>query len=378
MRSTSSFHQGASVLVVAFALAGWSAAQAATYELIGLGAYGGNSEATDINNLGQIVGNADVMDQYGWAPRAFSYQFGVGAVDLGAGRGSTAQAINDGGLIVGTHGPFLRSTAFSYTESGGLRDISVPKSYFSHATSVNNQGQIGVAWVASDSLSTKTPAIVVQVDGSQRSLDSVGGQSSRIHGINDAGVVVGQVSASLAPDGNQAFMTNPDGSTFVWNMPYGSTAYAINNQGAIVGSINDQDLVRGSQAFLYLPGHGVQTLAWSHSRALDINNLGWVIGKYQVGAYEYQTGSFLYQPGVGVSDLQSLLPEDTDWRQLSAAAINDLGQIVGSGLYQGHRQAFVMNLAGSQITAVPEAGTFGLMALGLVGMAALTSRRRRA
>lgn len=379
MRSTSSFRQGARVLVAALALAGWPSVQAATYELVGLGSYGGNSAATDINDLGQIVGNADVLDQYGWASRAFSYQLGVGAVDLGAGRGSTAQAINDAGLIVGSHGPFLRTTAFSYTPSGGLQDIAVSNSFGSQATSVNNQGQIGVSWISFEALDTKTPAIVVQADGSQRPLSSTGGQSSSIHGINDAGVVVGQVSAStLSPDSSQAFMTNPDGSTFVWNMPYGSTAYSINNHGAIVGSVNDQDLVNGSQAFLYMPGQGVQTLAWSHSRALDINNLGWVIGHYQVGEYAYQTGSFLYQPGIGVSDLQSLLAENADWSQLSAAAINDLGQIVGSGLYQGHRQAFVMNLTGSHITAVPEASTLVLMALGLIAMASLMHRRSQA
>ncbi|MDI1259553.1 hypothetical protein [Aquabacterium sp.] len=363
-------------MVAALALAGWSAVQAATYELIGLGSYGGSSAATDINNLGQIVGNADVLDQYGWASQAFSYQFGVGAVNLGAGRGSTAQAINDAGLIVGSHGPFLRTTAFSYTASGGLQDIAVSGSYASEGTAVNKQGQIGVAWVSAKTLTAKTPAIVVQPDRSQSALTSLGGQSSRIHGINSAGVIVGQVSAStLAPDNTQAFQMNPDGSTFVWNMPYGSTANAINDQGAIVGSINNQDMAHGSQAFLYTPGQGVQTLAWDHSRALDINSLGWVIGQYRVDSY--RQGSFLYQPGVGVSDLQSLLPEDERWSQLSAAAINDLGQIVGSGLYQGHREAFVMNLTGRGITAVPEAGTHGLMALGLVGIGALTRRQHR-
>jgi hypothetical protein len=63
-------------------------------------------------------------------------------------------------------------------------------------------------------------------------------------------------------------------------------------------------------------------------------------------------------------ELHSLLSDDSGWEQLfEAAAINDLGVIVGTGSYQGEFRAFVA-------TPIPEPGTLYLLtsAIGLLGL----------
>ncbi len=50
-------------------------------------------------------------------------------------------------------------------------------------------------------------------------------------------------------------------------------------------------------------------------------------------------------------NLNHLLPADSGWWLLSAEAINNQGQIVGSGLYNGRKSAFVWNIAASEAGA---------------------------
>jgi probable HAF family extracellular repeat protein len=51
--------------------------------------------------------------------------------------------------------------------------------------------------------------------------------------------------------------------------------------------------------------------------------------------------AFLWNDGV-MSDLNDLIPPDSGWVLFSAAAINDVGQIVGWGLYNGAGRAFLL------------------------------------
>ncbi len=85
---------------------------------------GGDSEAVDVNNAGQVVGNANTADQ---SSHAFVYADGV-MQDLGTlgGRQSFATAINELGQIVGFSDVELGSDerhAFFYSE-GQMVDLT--------------------------------------------------------------------------------------------------------------------------------------------------------------------------------------------------------------------------------------------------------------
>jgi hypothetical protein len=56
-----------------------------------------------------------------------------------------------------------------------------------------------------------------------------------------------------------------------------------------------------------------------------------------------------------MTDLNSLLPANSGWILSNATGINDSGQIVGVGTYNGQTQAFLLD------TSAPEPGTIALM-----------------
>ena len=65
-------------------------------------------------------------------------------------------------------------------------------------------------------------------------------------------------------------------------------------------------------------------------------------------------------PGVDgqATDLNTLLPSGSGWTLLAATGINDLGQIVGYGTYDGNNQGFLLTPSAlgdpPNVTYVPE------------------------
>jgi probable HAF family extracellular repeat protein len=66
---------------------------------------------------------------------------------------------------------------------------------------------------------------------------------------------------------------------------------------------------------------------------------------------------FLYSNGT-IQTLLSLIPAGSGWSNLNATGINDAGQIVGQGTYDGQQVAFMMTP-----DAVPEPGTLAIWGL---------------
>jgi len=143
-------------------------------------------------------------------------------------------------------------------------------------------------------------------------------------------------------------------------------ANAINDSGQIVGTSKRSN--GAFSAFLYSNG-GIQDLGglgdysgYNHySEANAIHNLGQVVGSsYQASA---GTHAFLWSNGtmtdVGAGTIDSC-----------ATGINDAGQIVGYGIYNGQTMAFEMEI-------VPEPGSVSLLLLGATGAASLLRRRRQ-
>lgn len=85
---------------------------------------------------------------------------------------------------------------------------------------------------------------------------------------------------------------------------------------------------------------------------------------------------FLYGDGT-VQTLLNLLPASNGWSSLNATGINDSGQIVGQGTYDGHQVAFLMT---PDAIETPEPGTialWGLIVAGAAARAATSGGRRR-
>jgi probable HAF family extracellular repeat protein len=121
-----------------------------------------------------------------------------------------------------------------------------------------------------------------------------------------------------------------------------SGANAINNADKVVGfSLMSDDAA--AHPFLYSDGvmRDLGTLGGSDSTALDINDADEVVGISSTSeAFTYH--AFLYSDGV-MRDLNSLIPASSGFELSSAVAINDNGDIVGTGLDQGGQQhAFLL------------------------------------
>jgi len=122
---------------------------------------------------------------------------------------------------------------------------------------------------------------------------------------------------------------------------FDSGASGINGSGQVVGWAYYNSNQQG-HAFLYenaqmddlgaLPGG-------SYSAAYAINDSGQVVG-YALTSSE-QEHAFLYENAQMV-DLNDRIPADSGWVLQYATEINDEGQIVGNGVHNGQRRAFLL------------------------------------
>jgi len=118
------------------------------------------------------------------------------------------------------------------------------------------------------------------------------------------------------------------------------------------------------------------TLGGGSSYAYGVNLGGEIVG-YSWLADGGQS-AFLYDDGT-MLNLNSLLPANSGWDLLQAYAINDSGQITGTGLYNGQLTAFVMTdppAGPSGIAAVPEPQELVIVGAALA-MTAFLRRRRQ-
>jgi probable HAF family extracellular repeat protein len=219
-----------------------------------IGTFGGVvSDATDINSIGEVVGQASMA---GGGMRAFKYSSGALA-NLGTlgGGGSTAYGINDLGDVVGVSSLAGNtvSHAFMYT-NGVMVDLgALGTGLYSAAQDINNSGDV----VGS---SYTTPGYTAQhafvySGGIMTDLGVLGGTESVALGINDNGDVVGQyrpsssvVRAFLYANGTMQDLNSllPVGSG--WTL---LSATDINDYGQITGV---GELNGNQRAFLMTPG----------------------------------------------------------------------------------------------------------------------------
>lgn len=238
--------------------------------------------AHGINNLGQVVGEYHTSSDNTW----HGYVLQDGSVtdvgDLGGRKiGTYASGINDHSEVVGkSETPALARHAFLW-KGGSMQDLGVlPGDTESHAKAINH-AHVAVGWSMGGGV--MRPVLWQGKD----IIDLVGFpgfNSQAAQDINDLGQVLGRSVGS-------------GGNSHTW-------------------------IKQGNQ---------IRELAqwWN---GLAINNHGQVVGW---PAYIWENNKF--------ANLNDLIPADSGWHLDYALDINDLGEIVGYGTYQGKEpRAFLL------------------------------------
>lgn len=313
---------------------GCGSAAAQKYQVTDLGNLPGASTcyASDINDGGQIVGTSGMQ--------AFIYENGVLRDISGTGplKLASALAINNNGLIVGSSNapPGGRPSAVLFSGNRLQNLGTLTGGNRSSGWSINDQGQVvGGAGISA----TVSHAYLYQqglmADLSRASAD----KASLAQHINNSGLVVGQYDgkACLWKNGVMQVLGILPGMP-----PSGfadSLAISVNESSQIVGR---STWAKGMRAVIFengtirdLGGLELDNDSW----AVDINDSGQVVGGARVGNDQH---AFLYQNGV-MEDLNKSIDPAANWVLTGATAINNRGEIVGSGLHDGTQHAYLLS-----------------------------------
>ena len=309
---------------------------------------------------------------------------------------SEATAINNAGQVAGFSYTTLGNARATIWDRGILTELRSSNGGPSQAYAINNAGQIAGAVNVASPLGNDWRATVWNGSASLGTLSASEGPA---FGINDTGLVTG--SHGVWDSTSLLKLRTFDGQ---------GDGYAINNAGQIAGfagahamlwdgvtetqlpglasraqAINDSGLIAGYSgignighyhAVLWDGGSMIDlgTLGGYNSRAMGINSIGQVVGDSLTTADAQTSGeqhATLWN-GTSATDLNTFLDADTissGWVLAIAYDINDNGWIVGLA-----RNIFTTQIHGFLLSTdeptgtVPEPGTLALVAVALVGV----------
>ena len=340
---------------------------------------------SDINDRGQVVG-----EHYLWSS-------GI-VTDLstlaGAGTGSIqANAINNNGAIAGS----LTSDQNRYTPSGpnqafksdGISITALGQPFAcsdfcpsTNAVSINDAGQLLFDYDESD----YQPRVPSYIWDKNNTLTLVNSEPATA--INSVGQVVGSTFASDRSGPGRGFLWSEGNTTYLdaaGSCPsFPSTCFsnttttALNDLGQVVGAGPIESLSNSfTHALLWSDpknnpvGTDLGTLGGSSSEADGINNKGQVVGFSTTGSGTEQH-AFLWNGNI--VDLNGLIA-NSGWDLTSALKINNHGQIIGTGSFNGQQRGFLLTPTGqslvssSPVASVPESTpVLGLLGFGTFGV----------
>jgi probable HAF family extracellular repeat protein len=311
-----------------------------------------NAGGSAINDLGEVMGTYGVFDSMGnqTAIRTFHYSDGVGSVDIPVPQtwNLFAGGIDNSGQMAvygAERGPGAQFRAYRYSQTRGFEPLGTFGGTQTEAAGINSSGQVTGF---SSTLDGHNHAYHYTDGVGLENIGSAFG-SSVGYPINDRGWVAGY------GDGN-AVLFRDEGDIVL--LP--GVGRGINSAGNVVG---DTSIVPGHPtAFVYLDGRMLilGDAVFTQTVLHDINNQNLAVGiAFLEGILrpvlwsEAQLGG----PNAGLVDLNTLLPQNSGWTLIGASAINDRGQITGSGLFNGEFMAF-------RLDPIPEPSTWVLLALG--------------
>lgn len=273
--------------------------------------------AWGLNDAGQVCGLAkNDLNQ----SRAFLWDMGV-MVDLGdLGRSTphNAQDVNEFGAAVGTSYVDSQSFhAFHWSSGAGLEDLGVlPGGNRSGAADINASGQI-VGTVSAPGNASTEAALWPSSAGPIVQLGTLGGSDGFASAVNDPGTIVGSART-------------PSGVFHPFRLvPVSGTYHLDVDLDGANDLMEDLGLLR--------PGDVL-------AAANDVNTSGHVVGYSTTTLMPDNTGAhaFLFKNGT-LFDLNDLVLPGSGVTLAVAWAINDAGQIVGSGLVGGEEHAFLLD-----------------------------------
>lgn len=266
------------------------------------------------------------------------------------GMSETAEPDPNGEDLCG-FGTFLTCVPFLWRD-GHMSALPTVGGNNGQASAINNRGEVvGFAETAdADPTCPPAPAEVPVLwdKGQAHPLPLVGTDPDGFaFGINDRGQAVGY-------SGNCFFATHAvvwKNNTVVVLQDLGGTksniAYVINNRGQIAGKVRSADGTTYVAA-LWQPDGTLTILGILPGDfaafATGINDRGQVVGNNFDSSFNWSHG-FIWQNDV-MTDINKLIPEDSNLSVISASNINDRGQISGmatvlAGPHEGEIHAFL-------------------------------------
>jgi len=327
---------------------------------------GSVSSATAISSNGLVAGYGDTAGAYS---QPFLWSSGAGLVGLNVNSSfALAQAVNASGTVVGYQFSADLSTTSAFITNGSSTTL-IPTLGGSNnaATAINDNGAVvGYSDTADGS------RIAFSYDGSTLSSLGLlpGGTTSAAYAINQSGVIVGQADDA---DGSFHAVVAGGGTWTDLGVPFGyasSDATAIAASGYIAGTFADE--FGASMGFLVAPSDPTAMILLGalmpggDSQTYGINSSGLAVGSSDGVAFLFDA--------TGIHDLNALLDSTSaGWNLESAMAINDLGQIAGTGYYNGALHGFLLD---PEASPSPEPASALLAGAGIL-LAACWRRRSR-
>jgi probable HAF family extracellular repeat protein len=286
--------------------------------------------ATDINNLGQVVGatgpNITNSDAVLWGLLGTEVVSTQSLGTLAGGEHSRAMAINDIGQVVGWSSDGSTRRPFVWSAGNGMVDLGIPPSFpAAIANDINESGQVvgaiypvldGGAWTYV--FNSRFMVWTVDEDGiplAESDQGTFGGLNAAAFANNNAGLVAGasyRESDYLRPVG------------LLWSEPNGPVE--IGDPMEVV-AINDFDEAAGFsleefQGYYWSTTDGIIDIP--EGLAADINNSGQVVG----ATTDLFESAFIWEDGEAMFLPPPPLQENR-WQRYYATAINDAGWVVG-------------------------------------------------